>query len=164
MDDPLTFKHNQRVFTEIWSEIWTVLANTFNQVLFVALRSFKLLWKPPARKTGFFEKVFLRQLKKGGSNIGHFAVAASCSYIWFQLIDSCFFIELSYDVVSSGYVRKVQSFSSIYQEFSVSQPFLPRGTLGQLYQSLAAPLDVKIGLKIIKSDYWQHPWHYLTAP
>ena len=35
---------------------------------------------------------------------------------------------------------------------SGSQPFLPRGTLGQLYKYLAAPLDAKIGLKINKSD------------
>ena len=32
--------------------------------------------------------------------------------------------------------------------FSVSQSFLPRGTLGEVYQYLAAPLDAKIGLKI----------------
>ena len=35
---------------------------------------------------------------------------------------------------------------------SVSQPFLPFGTLGQLFQYFAAPLDAKIGLKAIKSD------------
>ena len=34
---------------------------------------------------------------------------------------------------------------------SGSQPFLPRGTLSQLYQNLASLLDAKIGLKVIKS-------------
>ena len=29
---------------------------------------------------------------------------------------------------------------------SVSQPFLPRATLGHQYHSLAAPLDAKMGL------------------
>jgi len=35
--------------------------------------------------------------------------------------------------------------------------FFPRGTLGYLYQYLAAPLDAKIGLKAYKSDNWRHP-------
>ena len=36
--------------------------------------------------------------------------------------------------------------------FSVSQSFLPRGTLGQQYHYLVAPIDAKIGLKVNKSD------------
>ena len=35
-------------------------------------------------------------------------------------------------------------------DLSVSHPFLPRGTLSQHYQYLAAPLDAKIDLKIKK--------------
>ena len=40
---------------------------------------------------------------------------------------------------------------------SVSQPFLPRGTLGQQYHCLAASLDAKTGLKDNESDNWRHP-------
>ncbi len=42
---------------------------------------------------------------------------------------------------------------------SYSQPFLSRGTLGELCQYLAAPLDAQMGLKVYKSDnVWRHPW------
>ncbi len=38
-----------------------------------------------------------------------------------------------------------------------SQPFLSRGTLGQLYQHLAALLDTLIGLNDFKIENWRHP-------
>ena len=47
---------------------------------------------------------------------------------------------------------------------SVSQPFLPRGTLFQLYECFVAPLDAKTGQTINKIEYWRHPRHYLMAP
>ena len=53
---------------------------------------------------------------------------------------------------------------NIKDENSGSQTFLSRGTLGELYQYLAAPIDAKIGLKFNKSDKWRHPRHYLKAP
>ena len=40
---------------------------------------------------------------------------------------------------------------------TVSQPFLPRSTLGQLIQYLAASLDAKIGPKINKGESRRHP-------
>ena len=40
---------------------------------------------------------------------------------------------------------------------SGSQPYLPRGTLVQLHQYLAAPLDAKVGLKFNKYYNWRHP-------
>ena len=40
---------------------------------------------------------------------------------------------------------------------SGSQPFLARGTHGQLYQYLAVPLNAEIDLKRIKDDYWWYP-------
>ena len=46
---------------------------------------------------------------------------------------------------------------------SVPQPFLPRGTLGQQYHYLAAPLDAKTCLEFYQIEIWRHPWHYLTA-
>ena len=39
-----------------------------------------------------------------------------------------------------------------YVVYSVSQPFFPRGILGQLSKYLASPLVAKIGLKVNKSD------------
>ena len=39
---------------------------------------------------------------------------------------------------------------------SGSQPFLPRGTPGQLYQYLVAPLDALTGLEVNKIDTWRH--------
>ena len=39
----------------------------------------------------------------------------------------------------------------------LSTLYLPRDTLGQLYQYLAAPLDDKIPLKVNKSNNWWHP-------
>ena len=40
---------------------------------------------------------------------------------------------------------------------SVSQPFLPSGTLDQQYQYFAAPQGAKIGLKVNESEDWWHP-------
>ena len=39
---------------------------------------------------------------------------------------------------------------------------LPRGTLGQLFQYLALPLDAKIGLYVNKSNNWRHPWYFIS--
>ena len=41
--------------------------------------------------------------------------------------------------------------------------FLHRGTLGQLYQYLVAPMDAEIGLKFNKNYNWWNPWNYITA-
>ena len=49
-------------------------------------------------------------------------------------------------------LNKTQSKYPIYA--SVSEPFLPRGTLSQLYQYLVATLDAKQGLMGNKSDNW----------
>jgi len=49
------------------------------------------------------------------------------------------------------YIQYAISLADLYiAYFSVSQPFLPRGTLGELYQYLAASPDAKICLKSVK--------------
>ena len=40
---------------------------------------------------------------------------------------------------------------------SDSQPYLPRGILGQQNHYLAAPLDVSLSLKVNESDNWWQP-------
>ena len=42
-------------------------------------------------------------------------------------------------------------------DISASQLFLPRGTLGEVFEYLVALLVAKIVLKVNKSDNWQHP-------